>query len=140
MASSRRALAAAVALVVFATVLASGARAQNCKWEAPQMCLSWYWLEAYGGVIQNVQCPNGSMTCVARVRTDIKINGYKIQGYGWQQLANAGPSPGDASFFPAVGCVCVPGESPCECIYPSLPSYIQCPSLANPNTWPDCPS
>lgn len=140
MLSSRCVAAAALAFVILAGTLASGARAQSCKWEAPQLCLSWYWLEAYGGVVQHVQCSNGSMTCVARVRKDIKINGYKIQGYGWQQLANAGPSPGDASFFPAVGCVCVPGGSLCECVYPSLPIDIDCPSLANPNTWPDCPS
>ncbi len=135
---SPRIAAAMVAFAGIAIVSASGALAQSCKWEAPQMCSQWLWEETNGGIPIHLECPAGNMTCIPLVRNDMKVNGYKLQGYGWHALANNFPSPGRIVVQLPMGCACDVGGFDCVCVH-DAPQEIPCPNLANPLTGVNCP-
>jgi hypothetical protein len=133
-----RIAAAMLAVAGIAFVSASGALAQNCKWEAPQMCSQWYWHEVNGGTPIHLECPGGGLTCIPRVRNDMKVNGYRLQGYGFHALASH-PSPGRIVVQLPVACACDVGGTDCVCVY-DAPQEIPCPNLSNPQGPVTCPS
>jgi hypothetical protein len=139
MTPARHIYAAVLAFVGLAIVSANGAWSQSCKWEAEQMCTQWHWDEVHGGIPIHVNCPGGHVTCIPIITVDLKVNGYKRQGFGWHELVTAGPSPGRAAFYPPVGCTCDAGGFNCVCVYPQVATEIVCPNLANPGHTINCP-
>ncbi len=139
MAFSRHIVVAVFAFVGSTIVAANSAWSQDCKWQAEQLCTQWYWDEVNGGIPIHLNCAGGNFTCLPRIAVDMKANGYKRQGYGWHKLVAAGPSPGRAEFYPPVGCACDVGGFNCVCVYPLVPTYIDCPNLANPSHTINCP-
>jgi hypothetical protein len=136
---SSRIAAAMLAFAGIAFVSASGALAQNCKVEAPQMCSHWHWEETNGGIPQHLDCPGGFLTCLPIIKGDMKVNGYKLQAWGWHTLANSFPSPGSIKVFVPNGCACDVGGLDCVCLYPLVGMTIPCPNLANPDSgFGDC--
>lgn len=135
---SPRIAAAMLAFAGIAIVSASGALAQSCKWEAPQMCSQWYWHEVNGGTPIHLECPGGGLTCIPRVRNDMKVNGYKLQGHGFDALFSH-PSPGRIVVQLPVACACDAGGTDCVCVY-DAPHEIPCPNLSNPGAVINCPS
>jgi hypothetical protein len=134
-----RIAAAMLAFAGIAFVSASGALAQNCKWEAPQMCSQWYWNEVNGGTPIHLECPGGGLTCIPRVRGDMKVNGYRREVWGWHTLAGNFPSPGSIEVFVPNGCGCDASGTDCVCLYPPVGTTVVCPNLANPNSNRECP-
>lgn len=131
-------LAAMLAFAGMAIVPASDALAQSCKWEAPQMCSQWHWAETKGGIPEHLDCTGGNTTCPPIVKGDMKLNGYKLQGYGFHALASH-PSPGRIVVQLPVDCACDVGGFDCVCVY-DAPQEIPCPNLSNPGVVINCPS
>jgi hypothetical protein len=120
-------------------VSASGALAQSCKWEAPQMCSHRHWAETNGGIPEHLDGVGGNTTCLPIVNGDMKANGYKLQGYGFRALASNFPSPGSIEVFMPNGCGCDVGGFDCVCIYPPVGMKVDCPNLSNPGPRITCP-
>ena len=125
--------------VGLSVLLANGARAQSCKWEAPQMCSHWHWDEVNGGTPISLLCPSGNVNCIPIIKGDMKVNGYKLWGVGWDALVTASPSPGRIEVFVPIGCTCAVGGFDCVCMYPPVSTKIACPNLANPGHTMNCP-
>ena len=140
MGAARHIAAAILAVVGIAIASESGAWAQGCKVEAPQMCSSWLWEEINGGIPLHLDCAGGHLTCLAIVKGDMKVNGYKRQAWGWHTLASNFPSPGSIEVFVPNGCACDVTGMDCVCLYPTVGTTVVCPNLANPNSSiGDCP-
>jgi len=138
--ASHHVAAALLALAGVVLVSASGAWAQSCKIQAPQQCSQWYWEETNGGIPGHLECPGGGFTCIAVVKGDMKVNGYKRQSWGWHALASNFPSPGSIEVFVPNACMCDAGGVECVCLYPLVGVQVFCPNLANPNSnLGDCP-
>lgn len=138
MESSRHFAAAMLAFAGVTIISASGALAQNCKWPAPQMCSQWYWAETNGGIPQHLECPGEGLTCLPIIKGDMKVNGYKLQGYGYDALFSH-PSPGSIEVFVPNGCECDVGGTDCVCIYPPVAMTVACPHLSFPGPALTCP-
>lgn len=140
MGAARHIAAAMLTVVGIAIAPASGAWAQSCKVQAPQMRSSWLWEEINGGIPLHLDCAGGHLTCIAIIKGDMKVNGYKRQAWGWQTLASNFPSPGSIEVFVPNGCACDVAGVDCVCLYPPVGTTIVCPNLANPNSnIGDCP-
>jgi hypothetical protein len=140
MGAARHIAAAVLAVVGIAIASASGAWAQSCKVQAPQMCSSWLWEESNGGITLHLDCAGGHVTCLAIVKGDMKVNGYKRQAWGWHTLASNFPSPGSIEVFVPNDCACDVTGMDCVCLYPPVGTTVVCPNLANPNSnIGDCP-
>ena len=137
---SRQLAAAMLAVVGITIASASGAWAQSCKVQAPQLCSHWLWEEINGGIPIHLDCASGTFTCVAIIKGDMKVNGYKRQAWGWHTLAGNFPSPGSIEVFVPNGCACDVAGVNCVCLYPPVGTTVVCPNLANPNSnIGDCP-
>jgi len=68
----------------------------------------------------------------------MKVNGYRLQGYGFHALASH-PSPGRIVVQLPVACACDVGGTDCVCVY-DAPQEIPCPNLSNPQGPVTCPS
>ena len=139
MGSSRHFAAAMLAFAGITIISASGALAQSCKWPAPQMCSQWYWAETNGGIPEYLDGVGGNTTCLPIVEGDMKVNGYKLQGYGFRALASNFPSPGSIEVFVPNGCGCDVGGFDCVRIYPPVGMEVDCPNLSNPCPRITCP-
>lgn len=138
--TSHHVAAAVLALAGVVVVSASGAWAQSCKFQAPQMCSSWLWEEINGGIPLHLNCTGGHITCLAIVKGDMKVNGYRRQAWGWHTLASILPNPGSIEVFVPNGCACDVTGMDCVCFYPPVGTTVVCPNLANPNSnIGDCP-
>lgn len=120
-------------------VSASCALAQSCKREAPRMCWHRHWAETNGGIPEHLDGVGGNTTCLPIVNGDMKVNGYKLQGYGFRALASNFPSPGSIEVFMPNGCGCDVGGFDCVCIYPPVGMKVDCPNLSNPGPRITCP-
>lgn len=138
MGPSRHVLAAALTFVGIGIVSGADAYAQSCKVEAPQMCSQWLWEEINGGIPAHLDCAGGNSTCIAIIKGDIKVNGYKRQSWGWHALADNFLSPASITVFVPNGCACDTGGVDCVCLYPPVGTKFDCPNLANPSGTPDC--
>jgi len=131
-------VAAMLAFAAMAIVSANDALAQSCKWPALQMCSQWHWAATNGGIPQHLECPGGGLTCLPIIKGDMKVNGYRLQGYGFDDLFSH-PSPGSIRVFVPNGCACDVGGADCVCLYPLVGTPIACPHLSFPGPTPDCP-
>ena len=136
---SRHIAAVMLAVVGITIASASGAWAQSCKVAAPQLCSHWLWEEINGGIPIHLECPGGGLTCIPRVRGDMKVNGYRREVWGWHTLAGNFPSPGSIEVFVPNGCACDASGTDCVCLYPPVGTTVVCPNLANPNSNRECP-